>query len=141
VYDWIMRIGIAVTVNAEDRLALDTLVESRNTLAKVVWRARIILATPYGCVALTALHAPEADAGQDAPSRQAAAGGGATHWSARPMAAAMGINHTSMQKICAEAELKPRLVKKFKISSDPKFEEKVVYVVGPAGPGAGAVCR
>jgi transposase len=44
-----MRTGITVTVNAEERLALDALVENRNTAAKVVWRARIILATAAGC--------------------------------------------------------------------------------------------
>jgi transposase len=54
----------------------------------------------------------------------------ATHWSARTMAAAMGISHTSVQRIWAEAGLKPHLVKRFKISSDPHFEEKVTDVVG-----------
>jgi transposase len=54
----------------------------------------------------------------------------ATHWSARTMAAAMGISHTSVQRVWAEAGLKPHLVKRFKISNDPHFEEKVTDVVG-----------
>jgi transposase len=54
----------------------------------------------------------------------------ATHWSARSMATAIGISHTSVQRIWDEAGLKPHLVRRFKISNDPKFEEKVSDVVG-----------
>ena len=46
------------------------------------------------------------------------------------MAAAVGISHTSVQRIWAEAGLKPHLVRRFKISNDPWFEEKVTDVVG-----------
>ena len=44
----------------------------------------------------------------------------ATHWSVRSMATAMGISHTSVQRIWAEAGLKPHLVRRFKISNDRK---------------------
>jgi transposase len=54
----------------------------------------------------------------------------ATHWSVRSMGTAMGISHTSVQRIWAEAGLKPHLVRRFKISNDPQFEEKVTDVVG-----------
>ena len=54
----------------------------------------------------------------------------ATHWSVRSMAGAMGISHTSVQRIWAEAGLKPHLTRRFKISNDPQFEEKVTDVVG-----------
>ena len=54
----------------------------------------------------------------------------ATHWSVRSMGKAMGISHTSVQRIWAEAGLKPHLVRRFKISNDPQFEEKVTDVVG-----------
>ena len=54
----------------------------------------------------------------------------ATHWSVRSMATAVGISHTSVQRIWAEAGLKPHLVRRFKISNDPWFEEKVTDVVG-----------
>ena len=46
------------------------------------------------------------------------------------MGAAVGISHTSVQRIWAEAGLKPHLTQKFKISNDPQFEEKVADVVG-----------
>ena len=54
----------------------------------------------------------------------------ATHWSTRSMAKAVGISHTSVQRIWAEAGLKPHLIGKFKLSNDPKFEDKVSDVVG-----------
>ncbi len=54
----------------------------------------------------------------------------ATHWSVRTMAKAVGISHTSVQRIWSEAGLKPHLVKQFKISNDPLFEEKVTDIVG-----------
>jgi len=54
----------------------------------------------------------------------------ATHWSARTMAKEIGISHTSVQRIWAEAGLKPHLTRKFKRSNDPKFAEKVTDVVG-----------
>ena len=54
----------------------------------------------------------------------------ATHWSVRSMAKVAGISRTSVQRIWAEAGLKPHLVRRFKISNDPQFEEKVTDVVG-----------
>ena len=46
------------------------------------------------------------------------------------MATAMGISPSSVRRIWAEAGLKPHLVKRFKVSNDPQFEEKVTDVVG-----------
>ena len=54
----------------------------------------------------------------------------ATHWSTRSMAKEIGISRTSVQRIWAEAGLKPHLVRTFKVSNDPKFVEKVTDVVG-----------
>jgi transposase len=54
----------------------------------------------------------------------------ATHWSVRSMAAAMGISHTSVQRIWREYGLKPHLVRGFKVSNDPDFVAKVKDVVG-----------
>ena len=54
----------------------------------------------------------------------------ATHWSVRAMAKEIGISHTSVQRIWAEAGVKPHLTRKFKLSNDPKFAEKVTDVVG-----------
>jgi hypothetical protein len=42
------RMKTAITVSAEQRVALEQLVADRNTPAKVVWRARIVLASADG---------------------------------------------------------------------------------------------
>jgi transposase len=55
---------------------------------------------------------------------------GGTHWSVRTMARAVGISHTSVQRIWVEAGLKPHLVTTFKLSNDPCFADKVTDVVG-----------
>jgi transposase len=55
---------------------------------------------------------------------------GETHWSTRTMAKAAGVSPASVQRIWSVRGLKPHLVKTFKLSNDPKFEEKLVDVVG-----------
>ena len=161
-----MRTGISFDVSAADRARLEQLVADRNTPAKVVWRAKIILATADGL----GTSAIQRATGKSKPcvwrwqERYAAEGvdgltrdktrppgtkplpqkvklkvlkmtasetpPNATHWSVRTMGKAVGISHTSVQRIWAEAGLKPHLVAKFKVSSDPMFEEKVGDVVG-----------
>jgi transposase len=54
----------------------------------------------------------------------------ATHWSVRSMAKEIGISHTSVQRIWAEHDLKPHLVKSFKVSTDPNFAIKVEDIIG-----------
>ena len=54
----------------------------------------------------------------------------ATHWSRSSMAEAAGISPSSVGRIWREAGLKPHRIDTFKVSNDPKFEEKVVDVVG-----------
>jgi transposase len=54
----------------------------------------------------------------------------ATHWSVRAMARAVGISHTSVQRIWAGHGLKPHLVSTFKVSNDPRFAEKVEDIIG-----------
>jgi transposase len=53
-----------------------------------------------------------------------------THWSARKLAKAVGLSHTSVQRIWAAHGLKPHLTKTFKLSNDKRFVEKVTDVVG-----------
>jgi transposase len=54
----------------------------------------------------------------------------ATQWSRALMAEAMGISPSSVGRIWADAGLKPHVVKGFKVSNDPMFEEKVTEIVG-----------
>jgi transposase len=155
-----------ITVTDGERAELLALVADRNTPAKVVWRARIVLATAEGHAVkavcrLTAKSKPcvwrwqerfaaEGVAGllcdkTRPPGRQPLSAAvkrrvlvktasetpvDATHWSARTMAAAVGISHRSVQRIWAEAKLKPHLTRTFKVSNDPMFEEKVTDIVG-----------
>ena len=55
---------------------------------------------------------------------------GATHWSCRTMAARVGISRTAVNRIWRAHGLKPHLVRGFKVSNDPRFEEKLRDVVG-----------
>jgi transposase len=55
---------------------------------------------------------------------------GATHWSTRTMAGAVGVSPATVQRIWAARGLKPHRVRTFKLSTDPRFEEKLVDIVG-----------
>jgi len=155
-----------ITITAADRARLEGLVCDRNTPAKVVWRARIVLASADGesvkaIARLTGKSKPcvwrwqrrFAEDGVDGlvcdktrpPGRKplpqkiklkvlkmtaSQTPPDATHWSVRTMGKAVGISHTAVQRIWKEAGLKPHLVRTFKVSGDPMFEEKVTDVVG-----------
>ncbi|TAK00297.1 IS630 family transposase [bacterium] len=54
----------------------------------------------------------------------------ATHWSVRSMAKAQGISRTTVQRIWKQHNLKPHLLKTFKLSRDKHFVEKLYDVVG-----------
>src|SRR6476620_10092563 len=55
---------------------------------------------------------------------------GETHWSTRTMAKRVGVSKDTVQRVWSARGLKPHLVKTFKVSNDPLFEEKLVDVVG-----------
>lgn len=55
---------------------------------------------------------------------------GSTQWSTRSMAARVGIGKDAVAAIWADHGLKPWKVETFKVSNDPRFEEKLVDVVG-----------
>ena len=55
---------------------------------------------------------------------------GETHWSCRTMAAAAGVSKSTVQLVWHARGLKPHRVHVFKLSNDPRFEEKLVDVVG-----------
>ena len=55
---------------------------------------------------------------------------GATHWSTRTMAVKAGVSAATVQRVWSARGLKPHLVETFKLSTDPRFEEKLVDVVG-----------
>ena len=55
---------------------------------------------------------------------------GSTHWTTRLMAKRHGIGKDTVARIWADHNLKPWRVDRFKVSNDPRFEEKLVDVVG-----------
>jgi transposase len=55
---------------------------------------------------------------------------GHTHWSCRTMSARVGVSPATVQRVWAARGLKPHRVKTFKLSNDPRFEEKLIDVVG-----------
>lgn len=55
---------------------------------------------------------------------------GATHWSTRSLARAVGVNHMMVHRVWTAHHLSPHKIRAFKISKDPKFSEKVRDIVG-----------
>jgi transposase len=55
---------------------------------------------------------------------------GATHWSCRTMAKRVGVSAATVQRIWSNLGLQPHRVQTFKVSNDPKFEDKLIDVVG-----------
>jgi transposase len=55
---------------------------------------------------------------------------GSTHWTTRSMAARHGIGKDTVARIWRNHKLKPWQTTRFKVSNDPRFEEKLVDVVG-----------
>jgi transposase len=160
------RDDICIYVSPANRAWLEAIIVDRNSKAKAVWRARIVLATAEGhgtnaIMRLTGKSKPcvwrwqerYIAEGVDGLMRDKTRPAGrkplprkvrlrvlaktanqtpanATHWSRASMAAEMGISPSSVGRIWAEAGLKPHLVRRFKVSNDPLFEEKVTDVVG-----------
>jgi transposase len=160
------RDDICIYVSPANRARLEAIIADRNSKAKAVWRARIVLATAddHGTNAIMRLTGKSKPCvwrwqeryiaeGVDGLMRDRTRPAGrkplsrkvrlkvlaktanqtpanATHWSRASMAAEMGISPSSVGRIWAEAGLKPHLVRRFKVSNDPQFEEKVTDVVG-----------
>lgn len=55
---------------------------------------------------------------------------GATHWTVRTLARHLGISRTMVHRVWQRFDIQPHRVEKFKISNDPKFDEKVHDIVG-----------
>src|SRR4249920_582666 len=161
-----MREDICIYLSPANRARLEHFVADRNTASKVVWRARIVLATADGLGTMAIMRSTGKSKpcvwrwqeryiaeGVDGLLRDKTRPSGkkplsgkirlkvlaktanatpanATHWSRASMAAETGISLSSVGRIWAEAGLKPHLVRRFKISNDPQFEEKVTDVVG-----------
>src|SRR5258708_3471229 len=114
-----MKTQACIWLSPEVRATLEGWVADRNTPQKLVWRSRIVLMSADGVGKMAIVRAV-------GKSKRTVA----THWSARRLAKAAGISHTSVQRIWSAHGLKPHLVKTFKLSNDKRFVEKVQDVVG-----------
>src|SRR3977135_4222883 len=56
--------------------------------------------------------------------------GEATHWTGRMLAKATGVSLRSVKRILGAHQLAPHRIRTFKLSTDPKFAEKLKDVVG-----------
>ena len=54
----------------------------------------------------------------------------ATHWTANAMAKAVGVSASAVRRIWTAHGLQPQRVRNFKLSTDPKFAEKLKDIVG-----------
>jgi transposase/biotin operon repressor len=57
-------------------------------------------------------------------------GDGSTHWSVRMLAKHLGISRTIVHRVWQRHDVQPHRVERFKLSNDPRFEEKVRDIVG-----------
>jgi len=160
------RDDICLYLSRSNRARLEAIINDRNSKAKAIWRAKIVLATADGhgtneIMRRTGMSKPAVWRWQERYIEEGVEGllrdktrpsripplsdavklavltktateepADATHWSRASMAEAIGISPSSVGRIWAEAGLKPHLVKRFKISNDPQFEEKVTDIVG-----------
>ncbi|MDQ5863082.1 MAG: IS630 family transposase [Actinomycetota bacterium] len=53
-----------------------------------------------------------------------------TRWSCRSMAKAHKVSKSTVQRLWSNNDIKPHLIRTFKISNDPRFEEKFWDVIG-----------
>jgi transposase len=55
---------------------------------------------------------------------------GSTHWSCRKMAAAEHVSKSTVQRIWAQAQLRPHRLDRYMASDDPEFESKAADIMG-----------
>jgi transposase len=55
---------------------------------------------------------------------------GSTHWSCRKLAADLGLDKSTVQRILAQAKLQPHRLERYLASNDPNFEDKAADIIG-----------
>ena len=54
---------------------------------------------------------------------------GSTHWSCRKLAQALSIGKSTVQRVWAQAQLKPHRLDRYMASNDPEFERKAADII------------
>src|ERR1700674_3000061 len=57
-------------------------------------------------------------------------GDGSTHWSCRKLASELELSKSTVQRILAQAQLKPHRLERYMASNDPEFESKAADIIG-----------
>src|ERR1035438_10295505 len=57
-------------------------------------------------------------------------GDGSTHWSVRMLARQLRVSRTIVHRVWQRHDVQPHRVERFKLSNDPRFEQKVRDIVG-----------
>src|SRR5467141_3986550 len=144
-------------ISAEQRRTLEAWIAARNSPQKVVFRSRLVLMASTGMANRRIaqdlntsrptvilwrqrfLKSGPAALTEDAPGRGRkpqitthlhSKPKAATHWSVRTMAAAQGVSPASVQRIWDAHGLEPHRTRRFKLSRDKRFVEKLTDVVG-----------
>jgi len=55
---------------------------------------------------------------------------GSTHWSCRKLAQELGVSKSTVQRILAQAKLRPHRLERYLASNDPEFESKAADIIG-----------
>ena len=55
---------------------------------------------------------------------------GSTHWSCRKLAKQFGVSKDTIQRILAQADVRPHRMERYMASDDPDFETKAADVIG-----------
>jgi transposase len=159
-----MRVAPAIELTDEERKTLMKYSRGRNTPAKVVLRAKVILRAADGRLNKEIAEEFDTDpqfvcrwrtrftkGGLKAIEKDAPRSGrkpspkvverilhvttqekppAATQWSVRTLADHLGVGRSVVHRVWRQHNLQPHRTKTFKVSNDPKFEEKLHDVVG-----------
>jgi transposase len=55
---------------------------------------------------------------------------GSTHWSCRKLSEELGVSKSTVQRILAQAKLRPHRLDRYMASNDPDFEAKAADIIG-----------
>lgn len=126
------RIVLACAQGEDSRVVAARQRVSEQTVCK--WRSRFVAQRVEGLLDAPRSGAPRSidDARVDAVIARTleSVPSGATHWSTRTMAYAMGMSQTAISRIWRAFGLQPHRQETFKLSTDPMFVDKVRDIVG-----------
>jgi hypothetical protein len=113
---------VCVLLSASDRKRLEAIASDLNRPRKYIERVAVVLAAANRRPVQQVARVVALTCGEPPP--------GATHWTGRAAAKAVGVSLRSVQRIWQAHQLQPHRVRSFKRSRDPQFAEKMTDIVG-----------